>query len=599
MGNLDFAAIGNCTIAALIDRDATINWACFPRLDGDPLFCSLLDGDPAQRPIEHRRGLFAIELLNVAQREQRYIENTAILRTVLTDDRGGGIEIVDFAPRYQQFERFYRPPTIIRRVAPLEGRPRIRVRLRPLFEAGARTPDITRGSNHVRFVSPAQTMRLTTNAPASYIIEERPFLLDRPIEMIFGADEPLETSIDSTVRELYERTLAYWRDWTRSLSIPYEWQEAVIRAAITLKLCNYEETGAIVAALTTSIPEFPGSGRNWDYRFCWLRDSYFVIHALNRLGTTRTMEGYINFIGNIVEEATDDDLRPVYGITRDTNIEEHILSSLAGFAGSGPVRIGNQAHHQIQHDVYGAVVLASTHAFFDLRLAQQGDYALFRQLERLGTRAVALFDQPDAGPWELRNSASIHTFSSVMCWVACDRLARIAGRVGLAGRAGYWSRTAERLRRKIEQHCWNEKLQSFVSTFDGDEMDASLLLLEEFKFVKADDPRFASTVAAVEAKLKRGNFLFRYVAKDDFGEPETAFVICVFWYIDALAALGRKEEARELFEAVLARRNPLGLLSEDIDHRSGELWGNFPQTYSMVGLVNSAVRLSRSWEEVT
>jgi len=593
--SLSLGIIGNCTLAALIDPEATLVWGCFPRLDGDAVFQSLLD----QRPDDGAavEGTFSLVLVEQVQSEQAYLPNTAILRTVLRDSHGGAVEILDFAPRFALFERIYRPPLIVRRIRPLQGRPRLRVRLRPRFDNGRTPPEITRGSNHIRFVSPAQTLRLTASAPISYILEERPFLLDRPVDLLLGGDESLEAGIEMTARDLFERTNDHWRNWVRSLSIPFEWQEAVIRAAITLKLCQFEETGAIVAALTTSIPEAPGTERTWDYRFCWLRDAYFVIHALNRLGGTRMMEDYLRFIGDIVEDASDGALRPVYGITRAAELEERTLPHLAGYRGNGPVRVGNQAYLQVQNDVYGSVVLASTHAFFDRRMTRPGDGALFEQLERLGMRAVSVFDQPDAGPWELRTSAAVHTFSAVMCWAACDRLAKIARRLGLAERVPFWRAAADRLHAIIRDRAWNADLGSFVAAFDGDEMDATLLLLHEVDFLAADDPRFAATVDAAAQALRIGDFLHRYVAPDDFGRPKTAFVICVFWYIDALAALGRRQEARELFETVLAHRTPLGLLSEDIDPRSGELWGNFPQTYSMVGLINCAMRLSASWEE--
>lgn len=590
MSTLDLGVIGNCNIAALVDAQATIVWGCFPRIDGDAVFHGLLNEGKND-------GMFSIELVDQLHSEQAYLPNSAILRTTLYDHHGGIAEVVDFAPRFALYERIFRPPMIVRRIRAIQGRPRVLVRLRPGFENGGLKPQLTRGSNHLRYVSPALTLRLTTNAPVSYITEERPFVLDRPIDLLLGSDESLQAGVETTARDLFERTLDHWRSWVRSLSIPFEWQDAVIRAAITLKLCNFEETGAIVAALTTSIPEAPETQRNWDYRFCWLRDAYFVIHALNRLGVTRTMEDYLRFINDIVEEAQDGELRPVYGITRDTSIDEITIPHLAGYRDFGPVRVGNQAHIQIQNDVYGSVVLASTHAFFDQRLAHPGNTALFEQLERLGNRAVAVFDKPDAGPWELRTIASVHTFSSVMCWAACDRLAKIARHIGQTDRAIYWRREADRLHAIICQRAWNAEKGCFVSTFDGDELDATLLLLHEVDFLAADDPRFAATVDAVAANLRTGDFLYRYVAEDDFGRPSTAFLICVFWYIDALAALGRKDEARALFETVLARRNPLGLLSEDIDPRSGELWGNFPQTYSMVGLINCAMRLSRHWED--
>jgi GH15 family glucan-1,4-alpha-glucosidase len=595
MNTLELGAIGNCNIAALIDSEATLVWGCFPRLDGDAVFQALLDGSPGGRA--NRDGAFSLELVDQLHSDQTYLPNSAILRTTLYDHHGGVAEVTDFAPRFALHERVYRPPMIVRRIRPVQGRPRLRVRLRPRFENGGLSPEITRGSNHVRYVSPAQTLRLTTNAPISYVVEERPFVLDRPVELLLGSDESLQAGIETTARDLFERTLDHWRNWVRSLSIPFEWQDAAIRAAITLKLCNFEETGAIVAALTTSIPEAAETERNWDYRFCWLRDAYFVIHALNRLGVTRTMEDYLRFIGDIVEDATGGELRPVYGITRDAAMDETTVAHLAGYRGFAPVRIGNQAHLQVQNDVYGSVVLASTHAFFDQRLAHPGNTTLFEQLERLGNRAAAVFDKPDAGPWELRTIASVHTFSAVMCWAACDRLAKIGWRIGLGDRAAYWRREADRMHAIICERAWNAELGSFVATFDGQEMDATLLLLHEVDFLAADDPRFAATVDAVAGRLRVGNFLFRYVSEDDFGQPRTAFVICVFWYIDALAALGRRQEARELFETVLAHRNPLGLLSEDIDPRSGELWGNFPQTYSMVGLINCAMRLSRHWEE--
>jgi pentatricopeptide repeat protein len=592
---LELGVIGNCTISALIDRQGGIVWSCLPRLDGDPVFCALLDGG---RPgAEEARGIFSLELVGQTGAEQAYVPNTAILRTELRDADGGAVEVLDFAPRYVRYERMFRPPMLVRRLRRLSGRPRLRVRLRPRFDYGATDPVITRGSNHVRYVSPAFALRLTTDVPLSYVVGERPFLLQDTANLLFGADEPLWAGIEESSRHLYERTRDYWRDWVRSLSVPFEWQDAVIRAAITLKLCNFEETGAIVAALTTSIPEAAGTERNWDYRFCWLRDAYFVIHALNRLGVTKTMEDYLAFISNIVDDAKEEGLRPVYGIARDSDLAETTAPALCGYRGYGPVRVGNQAHEQVQHDVYGSIVLASTHAFFDQRLVRPVNHELFERLEAVGRRAIAVFDQPDAGPWELRTKAAVHTFSAVVCWAACHRLAKIAAHIDRPDNAAWWRQQADRLHEEICARAWNSELGSFVATFDGSDMDATLLLLHEFDFLTADDPRFAATVDAVGSALRRGDFLLRYAGEDDFGRPETAFVICVFWYIDALAALGRTDEARRLFNNMLESRNALGLLSEDIDFRTGELWGNFPQTYSMVGLINSAMRLSRSWEK--
>jgi len=383
----------------------------------------------------------------------------------------------------------------------------------------------------------------------------------------------------------------------RYLSIPLGWQDAVIRSAIPLQLCQYAETGAIVAAVTTSIPESPGSQRNWDYRYCWLRDSAFVVRALNRLGATRTMENYLGYVLNLA--TGEDGLQPLYGIAFEARLEEHEVPALAGYRGMGPVRRGNLAWLQKQHDVYGSVVLASTQLFFDQRLEHPGDEAAFRRLEPLGERAWALYDQPDAGLWEFRGREEVHTYSSVMCWAACDRLARIAGHLALAERAAHWRERADAMREAILERAWDEELGHFVESAEGRRLDASLLLLAELGFIEADDPRFVATVDAIGTQLRRGDSLFRYIAADDFGEPETSFTICSFWYIDALAAIGRVDEARQQFEALLARRNHLGLLSEDMAFDDGEAWGNFPQTYSHVGVVIAAMRLSRPWTDAT
>ncbi|WP_134500071.1 glycoside hydrolase family 15 protein [Microvirga pakistanensis] len=602
MSSLDLAVIGNCMISALVDRRAQIVWSCFPRFDGDPVFSALLDCPEGQTDAE-QKGVFAIDMVGMVSCEQNYLPNTAVLVSRMTDSFGNILEVTDFAPRFKHFDRTFRPPLLIRRVTPIKGRPRIRVRLRPHFEWGSYAPGTTRGSNHLRFVGPHSSLRLTTDAPVSYVHEERPFVVERPISFFFGEDEPLRSEADTTAREFLDSTIAFWRDWVRSLSIPFDWQEAVIRAAITLKLCNFEETGAIVAALTTSVPEAPNTQRNWDYRYCWLRDAYFVIHALNRLGTTKTMEEYLTYITNIVDDmdAIPDqkDMPPLFSITRSPNLEEREATALAGYRGMGPVRVGNAAYTQVQNDAYGSIVLASVHAFLDKRLTRAvGNRALFSHLEKLGQRAIEVFDQPDAGPWELRTKAAVHTFPSVMCWAACDRLAKIAAAMEREDRVAFWRENADRMHRIIDERAFNPRTGTFVSSFDGEHLDATLLLLSELNFVKPDDPRFVATVDAVGKTLRRGDLLLRYDVEDDFGRMHTAFMICAFWYVDALNAIGRKEEARELFEHILSLRNSFGLFSEDADFTTGELWGNFPQTYSMVGLINSAVRLSRRWEDV-
>jgi len=592
MTDLNLAAIGNCGYAALIDERARICWACLPHFDGDPFFCSLLNGEQG----EDGFGYYEISVVGFSRSEQRYLDNTAIVVTTLYDSNDSAVEVTDFAPRYNQFDRYFRPICMVRLIKPVRGAPRIRICLRPAERYGAGRPTTTSGSNHIRFITQDLTLRLTTDVPLSFIMDETPFVLQQPLALILGPDESLARSVAETAREFFERTVDYWLHFTRHLSIPFEWQDAVIRAAITLKLCSFEDTGGIIAAMTTSIPEAPDSGRNWDYRFCWLRDAYFVVHALNRLGATGTLSRFIRYISNLAAAADDGYLQPVYGINLTPRLEEAEQTNLAGYRGMRPVRVGNKAYEQVQNDTYGSAILAVSQVFFDRRLTPLASEQLFHWLEKLGEQAAKRYDQPDAGLWELRTRQHVHTFSSVMCWAACDRLAKIANRLGLSPRAAMWRSRATEIRDVILTRAWNPSLDRFVGTFDGEDADASLLLLHELGFLTADDPRFLSTLSQIEKILLRnGNHMFRY-AEDEFGRPATSFNICTFWYIDALHVTGRHEEARALFEQMLARRNHVGLLSEDMDPNTGELWGNFPQTYSMVGLVKCATRLSRGWE---
>jgi GH15 family glucan-1,4-alpha-glucosidase len=584
--------IGNGRIGALINDSAEIVWSCLPRFDGDPFFCSLLkehdDGEGF--------GYCTVELVDQVQSSQAYLTNSAVLVTRMTDSRGAVVEVTDFCPRFRQYGRMFIPMMLIRRIRRVEGAPRIRLRIRPAHDYGRHRCPVTFGSHHIRYVAPEGVLRLTTDVSLTAILEETPFFLEDRVALIFGSDETIPDTIGELARRFFDETLAFWHEWVREIAIPFEWQDVVIRSAITLKLNTFEDTGAVVAAMTTSVPEAPGSVRNWDYRYCWLRDAYFVVNALNRLSTTQTMERYLSFLVNLVAGAPNGRIQPVYGIDGRARLDERAIDSVPGYRGVGPVRIGNQAHEQVQHDVYGSAVLAVAHVFFDRRLVRRGDEALFRRLESLGEMAIAVHDQPDAGLWELRGRLSVHTFSAVMCWAACDRLAKIAAELGLSERVAYWRDWADRLHTVISQRAWNEKKKAFAASFEGDALDASVLLLHDIGFLAADDPRFAMTVAAVERELKRGDYVYRYVEADDFGVPENAFVVCTFWYIYALAALGRMDEGRALFENLIARRNRHGLLAEHINPRTGEQWGNFPQTYSMVGLINSAIRLSRRWD---
>jgi len=590
--SLDLGLVGNCQVGALIAANSEIVWWSLPYFDGDPFFCSLLK--------EHQQGegfgYCSVEIMEQVSTEQYYMPNSPALVTRLIDSGGNIVDITDLAPRFRHHGRMFTPTMLVRQIQRVKGAPRIRILVRPSSGYGMKECEKTFGSNHIRYIAADMVVRLTTDASITSVMRENAFFLDNRVTLIFGPDETIPESVDSLGQRFFEETLGYWQNWVRNLAIPFEWQDEVIRAAIALKLNTFDDTGAIIAAMTTSVPEAPHTVRNWDYRYCWLRDAYFVVNALNRLGATRTMEHYISYLLNIVAGAANGNLQPVYGIDGRAMLEERETTSLPGYRGTGPVRIGNQAYQQSQHDVYGSGILAVSHLFVDHRLIRRGGEDIFRRLEPLGEKAFGLFDKPDAGPWEYRGRKRVHTFSSLMCWAACDRLSKIAFYLGLADRSAYWRSYADRVHSVISEQAWNDKKKSFAGSFGGSELDASLLLLHDVGFLGADDPRFASTVAAIERELKHGDYIFRYTEADDFGAPSNAFTVCTFWYVYALSALGRTEEARAIFENMLSRRNRHGLFAEHIDVKTGEQWGNFVQTYSMVGLVNSAIRLSRRWD---
>lgn len=593
MSSLDLGVAGNCAVASLIDRHGRHVWHGLGRPDGDPVFNALLGGnDPTA-------GFMDVQVADAKASRQRYLHNTAILETTI-EGAGGTVRLIDFAPRFRRFGRTFRPPMLLRRLEPVAGRPRVTVRLRPTFDYGARKAEVASGSNHVRFVSDGAALRLTTDASINYVLHEAEFSLDRPINLIVGADETVPDNPDTLTRTFWAETEAYWQSWVRDLNIPFDWQQAVIRAAITLKLCSYDDTGAVLAALTTSVPEAAGTPRTWDYRFTWLRDAFFTVTALNRLSATRTMEGYVRFIVDIAEagsaKGNGHALAPLFAIAPGVDTTERLVDSLPGYRGHGPVRVGNAAATQRQNDTYGSLVLTAAQMFWDERLPRHGDVGLYRQLCAVGDEAHRAALTPDAGLWEYRGRQDVHTFSAAMCWAALHRLGLIARRVGVDSESREWLARAgvlrqETLQRGTTQEGW------LSGVLDRDMLDASCLVLPEIGLLQSDDPRFAATVEIAGRRLMKNGFVMRYREADDFGEPSNAFLLCTFWYVDALASVGRRAEALELFGNLLARRNHLGLLSEDIDPASGELWGNFPQTYSQVGLILSAMRLSRSWEE--
>lgn len=593
--NLELWPIGNCQVSGLIDREGALVWGCVPRVDGDPVFCSLLNGD------NREAGVWRFELEGQVSATQEYIRNTPILVTRLEAEDGSVVEVLDFAPRYEGKGRMYRPVAFGRIVRPISGNPRIKVVLRPMKHYGASLAETTNGTNHIRYLVGPQALRLSTDAPVGYILEHRTFRIEEDTHFFLGPDEPFAGNLREEIRRMEQSTRKYWQQWVRGLATPFEWQDEVIRCAITLKLCQHEETGAIVAALTTSIPEAANTERNWDYRYCWIRDSYYTVQALNRLGALDVLEKYLGYLRNIVDSAKGGQIQPLYSVMGESELDETTASYLAGYRGMGPVRRGNAAYKQVQHDCYGQIVLPTVQGFIDRRLLRIADDRDFESLEEVGEMAWKMHDQPDAGLWEFRTRQEVHTYSAVMSWAACDRLSTTANFLGKSDRAAIWRERADAIRAKIEAEAWKENGPEgghYGASFESDYLDASLLQMVELRFLSPDNERFQQTFASVEKHLRRGDHMLRYAAEDDFGAPETAFNVCTFWLIEALHLAGRDEEARALFETMLSHTTRSGLLSEDLDYETDELWGNFPQTYSLVGVINCAGLLSKPWSEM-
>jgi len=587
--DLDLAVIGNCAYSAVIDRKGRIVWSCFPRLDGDPIFCSLLKRSTSSSFNEI--GFFDIKLDNFDHSEQRYLKNSAILSTKLWDKKGSLVEIIDFVPRFPMLERDFRPYMLVRKITILKGSPRICVRVRPTFGYGWGTPEKTRGSNHIRYLLSNTTIRLTTTAPISYIVDEVTFEPTDDVYLLLMPDESLKSPIVEICNSFFQKTLDHWLGWTSSLYIPFEWQNEVIRAAIILKLSNFEETGAFVAAMTTSIPTHE-NGENFDYRYCWVRDAYVTARILGQLGIASTLESYLRFLSNVVAEFESDSNLPiasVCGVSLERRIHYREMHRLPGYRGMGPVVLGVAEVDKPQHHMYGSLVLALSYPFFDQRIRLQSGEILFRRLEALGEEAFKLFDQKDYGPRGRASEPHLHTYCMVMCWVACDRLNRIATKLAYTDRATYWRSIANKISTFIKSNCWNQTLGSYVTYVDGNEVDIFLLRLEEVGFIEPTDPRFIGTVRQIEQKLKRGPFIASH---------ESDVYACnasTFWYISALDSMGRKEEARKLFIELITVFESSAVVSETINPETRECWGNFPHNLGLLGLLNCSFKLSRPW----
>jgi GH15 family glucan-1,4-alpha-glucosidase len=583
---MDYGLIGNCAFSALV-KNGSIDWLCFPRMDSSFVFGRLLDAE--------RGGHFTVDAPDIQSIQQAYINNTNVIRTVFHTSRGS-FSVTDFAPRFRQYARYYKPTMVIRILRAISGEPLVRVVCDPVGDYGRQKLTRWSASNHLAWQGLDAPLRLTTNAPLTAVEDGRPFLLDSDIHMVLTYGQPLETDLVETAEASLRRTIAYWHRWVKHTNVPRDYQEPVIRSALALKLHQFEDTGALLAATTTSLPEYPGSGRNWDYRFCWLRDSYFTLNALERLGHFEEMELFIDYLRNLCENFGDE-LRPVYTAAGGAEMEERILGHLSGFRGDGPVRIGNQAHEHVQNDVYGEMILAISRVLIDARFIDSSATAgTHRLVHRLLSQIEQRLDEPDAGLWELRGTQQLHSFTLLMHWAGARRAQEIGQTLGDTSLEARGARIAEASRDLILSKCWNPDPGVITQAAGKTNLDAALLLAVHLGFFEKDDPAGRTHVHAIAKGLAvESGYLKRYDVPDDFGLQEAAFTVCSFWLAEALARVGRKDEARAIFNRLLSCANQFGLLSEDILPTTHALSGNFPQTYSHVGLINTAFRLSRDW----
>ncbi|TXE08913.1 glycoside hydrolase family 15 protein [Algoriphagus aquimarinus] len=575
--------IGNCAYIAHVELDTNISWMCLPRFDSDFIFGGMLDREKGgEFTIHPESGEF--------KSSQVYLENTNVLKTTVKSG-DSSYSVTDFAPRFKNFDRYYKPLMLIRKIEAVSGSPKILIKCQPSAEHGSRLLKSSMGSNHIRFMDTEQELRLSTNAPLSYIMDGKAFSLNKPIYLVLTYGRPLEAAIETTSERFLHATTAYWQEWVKSTSISNFHQKLVLRSALILKIHQYEDTGAIIAASTTSLPESPGSTRNWDYRYCWIRDSYYTLTCFNSLGHFEELEKYFEFIHNL-KPGPDGRYQPLYSITGDSLLTEEI-SDLDGYMGEKPVRFGNQAYTHIQNDLYGQVLVSLLPLYSDQRFTEEERSNSKPMIMNLLNKIEATMNEKDAGLWEFRNLAQQHCYTFLFHWAGACAAAKIGTR--LKDDAMYQKAIVLRNLAigKIEE-CYLPDRKAYGQAIGSTYMDASTLQLITMGYFGDDLERANDHLKALEDELLAKDFLFyRYKHMDDFGVPETTFLICAFWYIEALACVGRLDEAVEGFETLVKYCNHLHLFSEDVDQKTGSQWGNFPQAYSHVGLMNAAFRIGR------
>ncbi|MBF0363368.1 MAG: glycoside hydrolase family 15 protein [Oligoflexia bacterium] len=589
----EYGLIGNCQISALISKLGSIEWLCLPRPDDPPVFGKILDPDG---------GEFSVELSEKFDGVQKYLPNTNVLQTILTQEDGQKIEITDFCPRFYQFARVYRPIRLFRIIKPLIGNPIVRIKCSPINGWDKKYLKLIRGNSHIRFEYRGDDLRVATNMSLTHLTEQKYFSVLEPIYFGLTWGHGIEDDLIRVTNSFLEQTIGYWNSWVKHCSIPSSYQRETIRSALALKLHCFEDTGAILAALTTSLPEEEGKDRNWDYRFCWPRDAYFTLSAFYNLGQFHEMEDFIKYILGIAEQSyyKKDQLGPVYRLDQTFPLPEITFKNWSGYKNSSPVRSNNQAAEHIQNDIYGELILSLTPIFLDERFYHLRNETIQKLLGQLANSCIKNISKSDAGLWEFRNGWKIHSFSNLMCWAGINRAKKIKdhghmkfSNIKLDDAENY---VLAELSKAVKDGVMRNGIED-------DSFDASLLLLPILNYPDSDICK--QTVNKIVEELsfkdqtgKSSGFLYRYLRNDDFGLPQSAFTICSFWAVQALAKTNQHIEAKRIMNEIMSSSNSLGLFSEHFVPNKNQQRGNFPQAYSHVGQINAAFSISDSWDKV-
>jgi GH15 family glucan-1,4-alpha-glucosidase len=588
MKNLDYGVIGNCRTAALISKGGSLDWLCFPDFDSPSIFGKILD--------EKKGGCFSFEFEGDYKSSQKYLQGTNILCTTF-ELPDGSFEVMDFMPRYKTGDEsndYYLPAEIYRYVRLLSGTPSFRINYSPAPDYARASTVHTIGQNYLRTSSAMDerdSIFLYSSLDFNSVLQSERIVLTGEEFFLISYNQKL---VDIDIRRVYleySRTKVYWLNWVNRSKRYKMYEEKVERSMLILKLMSFQPTGAVLAALTTSIPETIGEVRNWDYRFCWLRDGSMSIETLLSMGHRGAAKRFITFVKSIIH-SKGDSFQIMYGIRGERQLTEFELDHLEGYEGSKPVRIGNAAYKQKQNDSFGYLmdVIYKYYLYFPGTLDEIED--MWEVVKNIVRTVYDEWRSPDQGIWEIRNSMSHYVFSKVMCWVALDRAVKIAELIGKYNYADNWAKEASEILRDVHENGWKEKLGSFSQTYSNLELDSSLLLMEEYGFIEASDPKYVSTVKAIRDNLLHNGLMYRYKTEDDFGKPISAFTICTFWLIRALFVIGEKEQASAIFNEILKYSNHLGLFSEDLDFETKRQLGNFPQAYSHLALINTVELLS-------